>query len=315
MLLSAVAPATDQYALALVAYELLTGRFPYPARSAGQMMVSHASAAPDLSAAPPAAAAVLARALAKDPYDRFPSCREFVRQFAATPPDDGTALATGGLGSGGTLSGISAPTLPAPHGRSVLPAVRVFGEDGRSGGPAPAAWTSDEVVRALLWAFRLETTDVAGAGGAAADLSCRFPVRSGRPVLAEKLRWFAERWRAVPAEAGGGAVALSVAPPAGWLRRLLDRPEPVRLVVTLPACRTAARGEVTAVAVGCARRETLVGTRWPSNCSPTCARTWPTTATCGGQPGTRWTPRLCSTRSAPAGRSAPGPRRGAPTCR
>ena len=53
----------------------------------------------------------------------------------------------------------------------------------------------------------------------------------------------------------GGRCELDVLPPAGWLRRLFDQPEPVRLVVTLPSSQQVGRAEVTAVALGCAGRQ------------------------------------------------------------
>lgn len=74
-----VDPRSDQYCLALVYQELLTGKFPYPAKSAQQMMLQHVSAAPDLSPLPFEDRATVARALSKAPTDRFTSCTEFIR--------------------------------------------------------------------------------------------------------------------------------------------------------------------------------------------------------------------------------------------
>lgn len=65
---------SDQYSLALVYQELLTGVFPFPARSAQQMMLQHATAEPNLSSLPPYDRAAIARALSKNPADRFPTC-------------------------------------------------------------------------------------------------------------------------------------------------------------------------------------------------------------------------------------------------
>ena len=73
----------DQYALASVLYEALTGRVPYSSKSASKLAVlfSHmndppprlSDARPEL---PAAADATLAQAMAKDPGDRFSTCRE-----------------------------------------------------------------------------------------------------------------------------------------------------------------------------------------------------------------------------------------------
>ena len=51
-------PRSDQYSLALVYQELLTGEFPFPVKSPAQLMMHHASAVPDLTALPAAASRV-----------------------------------------------------------------------------------------------------------------------------------------------------------------------------------------------------------------------------------------------------------------
>jgi hypothetical protein len=81
-----VGPACDQYSLACVAYECLTGEVPFPREGQLAMMTAHLTAPPPrLPATVDAAAAlnpVLARALAKDPATRYPSCSDFVAAFA-----------------------------------------------------------------------------------------------------------------------------------------------------------------------------------------------------------------------------------------
>lgn len=69
---------SDQYSLALVYQELLTGTFAYTARTAQQMMMAHASAAPDLSSLPEEDIAPMAIALAKQPEERYSTCLAFV---------------------------------------------------------------------------------------------------------------------------------------------------------------------------------------------------------------------------------------------
>ncbi|MBY0458994.1 MAG: serine/threonine protein kinase, partial [Gemmataceae bacterium] len=81
---------SDQYSLALVYQELLTGRFPYPGRTPQQLMLQHVSAQPDLSPLPPADQPAVARALAKQPGDRFPSCLAFVQSLMSA--ENATAL-------------------------------------------------------------------------------------------------------------------------------------------------------------------------------------------------------------------------------
>src|SRR6266699_1263116 len=78
-------PATDQYALAMMAYDLLTGRPPFQG-SLGQVMYQHLHVTPQppgtLNPRVPADVdAVLLHALAKKPEERFASISAFARAF------------------------------------------------------------------------------------------------------------------------------------------------------------------------------------------------------------------------------------------
>jgi serine/threonine protein kinase len=78
---------SDQYSLALVYQEMMTGTFPFRAQSAAQILLMHATAAPDLSALPAGDRGPVGRALAKDPRGRFASCQEFINALTVgTPP-------------------------------------------------------------------------------------------------------------------------------------------------------------------------------------------------------------------------------------
>jgi eukaryotic-like serine/threonine-protein kinase len=76
-------PHSDQYSLALVYQELLTGTFPYAGRTPQQLMLQHVSAKPDLSGLPPVDQAIVAQALAKNPEERFGSCLAFIQALMA----------------------------------------------------------------------------------------------------------------------------------------------------------------------------------------------------------------------------------------
>lgn len=75
-------PKSDQYALAVMAFQLLAGRLPFEGDLATLTRAHMYDPPPSLHAANPAvplaADAVLARALAKRPEDRYPSVAEFV---------------------------------------------------------------------------------------------------------------------------------------------------------------------------------------------------------------------------------------------
>jgi predicted Ser/Thr protein kinase len=79
----AATPASDRYALGIVAFELLAGTRPFENPSATAEAAAHIHApVPSLSrrrpGIPPAVDGVLAKALAKEPAERFATCRAFV---------------------------------------------------------------------------------------------------------------------------------------------------------------------------------------------------------------------------------------------
>ncbi len=79
---------TDQYALACVAYYCLTGRAPFAGGDPAGVMFAHIGAAPPQASThnpdlPSAVDDVLARALAKQPTDRFGNCTTFIQALAS----------------------------------------------------------------------------------------------------------------------------------------------------------------------------------------------------------------------------------------
>jgi eukaryotic-like serine/threonine-protein kinase len=81
-------PASDRYALAVVAFELLTGTRPFEADSPTAEAAAHVNApVPSISALadlPREIDHCFERALAKDPAQRFPTCADFVAALRAT---------------------------------------------------------------------------------------------------------------------------------------------------------------------------------------------------------------------------------------
>ena len=69
----------DQYSLAIVYQQLLTGTLPFWHQNMYQLMLLHLSAEPNLMPLPPDDRLVVARALAKRPEERFPSCLDFLQ--------------------------------------------------------------------------------------------------------------------------------------------------------------------------------------------------------------------------------------------
>jgi serine/threonine protein kinase len=116
---------SDQYSLAIVYQELLTGRPPFDGKNARQLLLQHLQGEPDLRPLPEADQPVVARALAKDPQKRFPSCSDFVHALlagqtevvsatvpAAPPPGPG-ARPIGETRRIPTRKTVSTQTLPA----------------------------------------------------------------------------------------------------------------------------------------------------------------------------------------------------------
>ncbi len=154
--LGRISPHCDQYSLAIVYQELLTGTLPFTGKNARQLMLLHTQAEPDLQLLPEADRAVVARALSKVAEQRFPSCGDFVHALAsgqtevvstviiseptqrAAPPDDDTrktrtlkTIATRNLAS------VRPPTLP---GGNRFPGLEITGLVSRT--PLSEVWNA-----------------------------------------------------------------------------------------------------------------------------------------------------------------------------
>jgi hypothetical protein len=85
---------SDQYGLAIVYTHMLTGILPFPSGSTAQLAAAHLRGVPDLSALPRSQRSVIARALSKDPVQRFASCMAFVSAIKEALQADEAALAS-----------------------------------------------------------------------------------------------------------------------------------------------------------------------------------------------------------------------------
>ncbi|TWT67759.1 Tubulin-like protein [Posidoniimonas polymericola] len=80
---------SDQYSLAIVFQQMLTGQLPFPGRTPAQLAKQHTQAEPNLQPLVESDRTIIRRALAKRPEARFASCRELVAALEAgriTPP-------------------------------------------------------------------------------------------------------------------------------------------------------------------------------------------------------------------------------------
>jgi hypothetical protein len=96
---------SDQYSLAVVYQELLTGLLPFQANSPAELTLLHINEMPDLSSLPETDRPAIARALAKDPSKRFANCGEMVESLV---------LAGTGAASAGAVAAAAYPSVVAP---------------------------------------------------------------------------------------------------------------------------------------------------------------------------------------------------------
>lgn len=72
---------SDQYSLAILYVEMLTGTLPFAGRTTAQLASEHLHKAPNLDSLPLLERPIIGKALSKKPSQRFSSCREFVDQL------------------------------------------------------------------------------------------------------------------------------------------------------------------------------------------------------------------------------------------
>jgi eukaryotic-like serine/threonine-protein kinase len=73
---------SDQYSLAIVYQEMLTGTIPFAGCNSAELTLQHLNDEPDMSALALGDRYAVSRALSKDPQHRYASCREFVETLA-----------------------------------------------------------------------------------------------------------------------------------------------------------------------------------------------------------------------------------------
>jgi serine/threonine protein kinase len=80
---------SDQYSLAIVFQELLTGTRPFNGANTRQLLMQHINGTPELGPLPVADRSIVARGLSKKPEDRWPTCAEMIqalRHSGISPP-------------------------------------------------------------------------------------------------------------------------------------------------------------------------------------------------------------------------------------
>ena len=82
----------DQYSLAIVYQELLTGKRPFSGTNVHQLVMQHVQDPPNLSTLPPEDQVAISKALAKNPEKRHNTCMEMIRALRAGAQIESAAL-------------------------------------------------------------------------------------------------------------------------------------------------------------------------------------------------------------------------------
>src|SRR5262245_6545536 len=135
---------SDQYSLAIVYQELLTGQRPFTGNNVRQLILQHLQGVPNLTSLPPGDQPLIARALAKAPDQRYPSCRDLIAALRAadtTPPVVRP--------SSQTILLAAQQINPAPPPPTAHPGLLAEGLSGHGSVPAPETPSSQGVTQSL----------------------------------------------------------------------------------------------------------------------------------------------------------------------
>ncbi len=186
-----VTGASDVYALAIVLFEMLTGRRPFEADSAAAVALKRLQEEPKRPSElghpiPPGLEAILMRALAREPADRFPDAGAFAEALRVWRRDPDAAVPLGAAGPAPTVAATPAagePTVYVPP-RVTRPADRApIAPPSRRGGPPPRR--EDEGQPWWIWLLAVLAVILLGAiGFLAAQLLGNAPTESPEPSAA-----------------------------------------------------------------------------------------------------------------------------------
>lgn len=184
---------SDQYSLAIVYQEILTGHRPFTGTTMKQLILQHLQNGYDLSPAPVHDRPILARALAKNPEERFATCLDFIMALRRATAKNQAVVPTGEPAG-------EAPQAPAASERAFPSAGQTLGVRGEKAGPIKPVSPNFSVGRENL---------VAESGAA----GTRENVPPARPIPANP-----------SAPRSGGPPPSGSAPPSSRPRTPLSRP-------------------------------------------------------------------------------------------
>jgi eukaryotic-like serine/threonine-protein kinase len=120
----------DVYAAGVILYEMLTGKVPFEGESAGEILMKHLTKPPDLSKLPNEYLPIVAKALAKNPAQRYASMTEMgraIEKIGGVPPA-GARAAIPILSPADKTPKAAMPTPPEPPIMTALPATTLRGQ-------------------------------------------------------------------------------------------------------------------------------------------------------------------------------------------
>ncbi len=189
---------SDQYSLAIVYHELLTGTFPFDGDTPAKVMMAHLGGTADLAALPEADRPWVARALAKDPDQRFSSCLHFLQALVSgveAPSVSVPARASSFRLKAASLTPPAPGLAPRPGSNPANSPQSTVGQQDETRQstltPGPDADASEEVE-----AFEQVSAPGLRSGGAAPPRSLEFGEHLGSDVYGEtfKARTADGRW-------------------------------------------------------------------------------------------------------------------------
>ena len=159
---------SDQYSLAIVFQELLTGTRPFDGQTTKRLLMQHIQEPPNLLPLPMTDRHVISRGMAKKPADRWPTCAEMIRALRQTPdgppPPPAPAPATQVTGAAFT----------APHSTPTKP---------RGAAPTAVAPVENTPPHSTLVTPRLVTPRASANGADPAGTVATAPRRSASPII------------------------------------------------------------------------------------------------------------------------------------
>ena len=235
-----VVPGCDQYSLALIYCEMLTGVHPYRGQSLQRMAKERHRLRPALDLIAAADRQSITRALHVDPDQRFDSCGALVQALE---------------------SGECMPSLSSPSASSREAKARSESQEPFAPTPLPCPLFATDPNIAVDRLHRLLGTLGKGASGRTFSagesgdlgphLECRCGARVYGPTVKIKLDGFRQQWGAEVANKGQGAIVYRIPLSQSFWRRCLGREQPsleVAIQFQQPQTLTAELTEVLLVA-------------------------------------------------------------------